>query len=95
MNDEPAGRNEIGRLSRHLQQMQHSLGMTVGTVRQGAKRFIVAPAKFPGNADLSSRTEEQAAAIEQTAASMEQLTATVNRMRITRIMPVTGARGFY
>ncbi|HFP1636505.1 TPA: methyl-accepting chemotaxis protein Trg [Escherichia coli] len=24
MNDEPAGRNEIGRLSRHLQQMQHS-----------------------------------------------------------------------
>ncbi|EFC4671634.1 DUF1338 family protein [Escherichia coli] len=29
MNDEPAGRNEIGRLSRHLQQMQHSLGMTI------------------------------------------------------------------
>ena len=47
MNDEPAGRNEIGRLSRHLQQMQHSLGMTVGTVRQGAEEIIVAPAKFP------------------------------------------------
>ncbi|XNM78230.1 HAMP domain-containing protein [Escherichia coli] len=46
MNDEPAGRNQIGRLNRHLQQMQHSLGMTVGTVRQGRKRFIVAPAKF-------------------------------------------------
>ncbi len=48
MNDEPAGRNEIGRLSRHLQQMQHSLGMTVGTVRQGAEEiYRVAPAKFP------------------------------------------------
>ncbi len=40
MNDEPAGRNEIGRLSRHLQQMQHSLGMTVGTVRQGCGRDL-------------------------------------------------------
>ncbi len=40
MNDEPAGRNEIGRLSRHLQQMQHSLGMTVGTVRQGAEEDL-------------------------------------------------------
>ena len=39
MKDEPAGRNEIGRLSRHLQQMQHSLGMTVGTVRQGAEEI--------------------------------------------------------
>ena len=85
MNDEPAGRNEIGRLSRHLQQMQHSLGMTVGTVRQGAEEIYRGTSEISaGNADLSSRTEEQAAAIEQTAASMEQLTA---RVRITRIMP--------
>ncbi|EFS5590718.1 TPA: methyl-accepting chemotaxis protein Trg [Escherichia coli] len=80
MNDEPAGRNEIGRLSRHLQQMQHSLGMTVGTVRQGAKEIYRGTSEISaGNADLSSRTEEQAAAIEQTAASMEQLTATVKQ----------------
>jgi methyl-accepting chemotaxis protein len=32
-----------------------------------------------GNADLSSRTEEQAASLEQTAAVMEQLTATVKQ----------------
>ncbi|MFO6469322.1 methyl-accepting chemotaxis protein Trg [Escherichia coli] len=80
MNDEPAGRNEIGRLSRHLQQMQHSLGMTVGTVRQGAEEIYHGTSEISaGNADLSSRTEEQAAAIEQTAASMEQLTATVKQ----------------
>ena len=80
MNDEPEGRNEIGRLSRHLQQMQHSLGMTVGTVRQGAEEIYRGTSEISaGNADLSSRTEEQAAAIEQTAASMEQLTATVKQ----------------
>lgn len=80
MKDEPAGRNEIGRLSRHLQQMQHSLGMTVGTVRQGAEEIYRGTSEISaGNADLSSRTEEQAAAIEQTAASMEQLTATVKQ----------------
>ena len=59
MNDEPAGRNEIGRLSRHLQQMQHSLGMTVGTVRQGAEEIYRGTSEISaGNADLSSRTEE-------------------------------------
>ena len=74
MNDEPAGRNEIGRLSRHLQQMQHSLGMTVGTVRQGAEEI------YRGTSEISAgNAEEQAAAIEQTAASMEQLTATVKQ----------------
>ncbi|MGV8597772.1 methyl-accepting chemotaxis protein, partial [Pseudomonas aeruginosa] len=32
-----------------------------------------------GNADLSSRTEEQASALTETAASMEQITATVRQ----------------
>ncbi|EHZ1432483.1 Tar ligand binding domain-containing protein [Escherichia coli] len=64
MNDEPAGRNEIGRLNRHLQQMQHSLGMTVGTVRQGAEEIYRGTSEISaGNADLSSRTEEQEASI--------------------------------
>ncbi|MDI8800000.1 HAMP domain-containing protein, partial [Salmonella enterica subsp. enterica serovar Montevideo] len=35
MADEPTGRSEIGRLSHHLQQMQHALQQTVGAVRQG------------------------------------------------------------
>ena len=78
--DEPTGRSEIGRLSRHLQQMQRSLVQTVGTVRQGAEEIYRGTSEISaGNTDLSSRTEEQAAAIEQTAASMEELTATVKQ----------------
>ncbi|EPJ3205233.1 Tar ligand binding domain-containing protein [Salmonella enterica subsp. enterica serovar Derby] len=80
MRDEPTGRSEIGRLSRHLQTMQHSLEKTVGTVRQGAEEIYRGTSEISaGNTDLSSRTEEQAAAIEQTAASMEELTATVKQ----------------
>lgn len=47
MADEPTGRSEIGRLSHHLQQMQHALQQTVGAVRQGRRKFIEAPAKLP------------------------------------------------
>ncbi len=46
MADEPTGRSEIGRLSHHLQQMQHALQQTVGAVRQGRRKFIEAPAKL-------------------------------------------------
>ncbi len=45
MPDDPTSRSEIGRLTRDLQTMQHSLVTTVGTVRQGLKRFIAAPAR--------------------------------------------------
>ncbi|MDK3206368.1 HAMP domain-containing protein, partial [Escherichia coli] len=45
MNDEPAGSNEIGRLSRHLQQMQHSLGLTVGNVRKDAEKIYRGPSE--------------------------------------------------
>lgn len=80
MQDEPTGRSEIGRLSRHLQQMQRSLVNTVGTVRMGAEEIYRGTSEISaGNTDLSSRTEQQAAAIEQTAASMEELTATVKQ----------------
>ncbi|WP_190324053.1 HAMP domain-containing protein, partial [Enterobacter hormaechei] len=80
MPDDVAGRSEIGRLTRDLQTMQHSLENTVGTVRQGAEEIYRGTSEISaGNTDLSSRTEQQAAAIEQTAASMEQLTATVKQ----------------
>lgn len=45
MPDDVAGRSEIGRLTRDLQTMQHSLETTVGTVRRGRKRSIVEPVK--------------------------------------------------
>lgn len=47
MAEQPTGRSEIGRLSHHLQQMQYALQQTVGTVRQGRRKFIAAPAKLP------------------------------------------------
>ncbi|MDA8479013.1 methyl-accepting chemotaxis protein [Citrobacter sp. Awk 4] len=80
LQDDLAGGSEIGRLSRHLQKMQHALVRTVGTVRQGTEEIYRGTSEISaGNADLSSRTEQQAAAIEQTAASMEELTATVKQ----------------
>lgn len=80
MQDELTGRSEIGRLSRHLQDMQHSLVQTVGTVRMGTEAIYCEISEMSaGNTDLSSRTEEQASAIEHTAASMKQLTATVKQ----------------
>ncbi|WP_449567163.1 methyl-accepting chemotaxis protein [Lelliottia nimipressuralis] len=80
MADDLTGRSEIGRLTRDLQTMQHSLVNTVGTVRQGAEQIYRGTSEISaGNTDLSSRTEQQAAAIEQTAASMEELTATVKQ----------------
>ncbi|MDK9606111.1 methyl-accepting chemotaxis protein [Lelliottia wanjuensis] len=80
MADDLTGRSEIGRLTRDLQTMQHSLVNTVGTVREGAEQIYRGTSEISaGNTDLSSRTEQQAAAIEQTAASMEELTATVKQ----------------
>ncbi len=76
----PHGKNEIGLLGDHLQRMQTALVKIVSNVRQSADSIyhgtnIIAE----GNTDLSSRTEQQAAAIEETAASMEQLTSTVKQ----------------
>jgi methyl-accepting chemotaxis protein-3 (ribose and galactose sensor receptor) len=79
MPDDVAGRSEIGRLTRDLQTMQHSLENR-GHRASGAEEIYRGTSEISaGNTDLSSRTEQQAAAIEQTAASMEQLTATVKQ----------------
>jgi len=76
----PHGKNEIGLLDDHLQQMQTSLVKMVSNVRHSADSIYHGTNVITeGNTDLSSRTEQQAAAIEQTAASMEQLTSTVKQ----------------
>jgi len=60
--------------------MQTGLVHAVSNVRCGAEGLAVSSAQIAqGNLDLSSRTEEQAAALEETAASMEQLNATVRQ----------------
>jgi methyl-accepting chemotaxis protein-1 (serine sensor receptor) len=61
-----------------MQAMRTSLVDLVGTVRAGVENVSTASAEIAqGNADLSTRTEQQAASLQETAASMEQLTSTV------------------
>ncbi|MEO8407618.1 MAG: methyl-accepting chemotaxis protein [Oxalobacteraceae bacterium] len=70
--------DEIGQLFDALRQMNASLVDIVGNVRQGTESIGVASGEIAdGNADLSARTEIQAAALEETASSMGELTATV------------------
>ena len=73
-------RNEMGQLLGALTTMRDGLVETVAKVR-GSTAAISHGANeiAAGNADLSSRTEQQAAALQQTAASMEQLSATVKQ----------------
>ncbi|WP_144151346.1 methyl-accepting chemotaxis protein [Paraburkholderia sp. BCC1885] len=75
-----AGHDEMGHLMRALAAMRDGLSGTVSSVRDGSASMVTATQEIAaGNADLSRRTESQAAALEQTAASMEQLTATVKQ----------------
>ncbi|WP_118181065.1 methyl-accepting chemotaxis protein [Paraburkholderia phosphatilytica] len=72
--------NEMGVLLDALRDMQNGLIDTVRTVRHGTETIVQdARAIAGGSLDLSSRTEQQAAALQQAAASMEQLTATVRQ----------------
>ena len=70
--------NEMGRLLIGLQKMQAALVATVSRVRSGSEAIMHGAREIAtGNADLSQRTEQQAASLQETASSMEQLTATV------------------
>jgi methyl-accepting chemotaxis protein len=73
-------RDECGQLLEALRDMNDSLTHIVSEVRQGADSMATATSQIAaGNLDLSSRTEEQASALEQTAASMAELTQTVKQ----------------
>ncbi|MDT0500542.1 MULTISPECIES: methyl-accepting chemotaxis protein [unclassified Halomonas] len=74
------GRNEIGKLFAAMRDMQQSLIRIVGDVRDSSASIHLGTREIvSGNADLSSRTEQQAASLEETASSMEQITATVKQ----------------
>ena len=65
-------------LMAQLKRMQESLVSIVGAVHESSVSVASASEQIAnGNGDLSSRTEEQASALQQTAASMEQLNSTV------------------
>ena len=69
---------DSGSLLYAMAQMQTQLTATVGQIKVVADSITVGANEIAaGNADLSQRTEEQAAALAQSASSMEQLTATV------------------
>ncbi len=74
------GNNEVGQLIPFLDTMQSNWVKTVTQIRTSAGEIYQGTSEIAsGNMDLSSRTEEQAAALTQTAASMEELSAVVKQ----------------
>nr|WP_089714280.1 methyl-accepting chemotaxis protein [Halomonas daqiaonensis] len=74
------GDNEIGRLYASLDEMQHGLADTVGTVRDSSESIYLGTQHIAhGNNDLSARTEQQASSLQETATSMEELSSTVEQ----------------
>ena len=75
-----ASHDETGQLLEALDQVSAQLGSLVSDVRGAAQQVDVASGEIAqGNADLSIRTEQQAASLQETAASMEQLGSTVRQ----------------
>jgi aerotaxis receptor len=72
--------DEVGQLLRALEQMNSNLIATIGDVRRNVETMAVATREIAaGNADLSGRTEAQAASLEQTASSIEEFSSTVKQ----------------
>lgn len=77
---EDMGKNEIGTLFHTLHIMQKELKAIVGRVRDSGLTILNSTREIAlGNTNLSSRTEQQAAALEETASSIEQFTSTVRQ----------------
>ena len=75
---EAGSRDETGQLLQALANMNASLVNIIGQVRDSAGVITTAPGEIAGgNLDLSSRTEQQAGALEETASAMEELTVSV------------------
>nr|WP_253206957.1 PAS domain-containing methyl-accepting chemotaxis protein [Verticiella sp. GG226] len=77
---ETNGTAEIGELTFSLDIMRRSL-LSIASDMNAGVRGVVAGAEriAQGNADLSGRTQQQAAALEETAASMEEFAASVEQ----------------
>jgi methyl-accepting chemotaxis protein len=72
--------DETGQLLKALKDMNDSLQRIVSQVRTGTDAIAAASTQIAsGNADISSRTESQAEALQRTSASIEELMATVRQ----------------
>jgi methyl-accepting chemotaxis protein len=68
----------FGKLKQYSNQTTENLTAMMSDIRNAAEMIFTASSEIAqGNADLSSRTEQQAANLEETASSMEELTSTV------------------
>lgn len=77
---ETEGTAEIGDLTFSLEVMRKSLLSIAADMHTGVRGVVGGAERIAqGNADLSSRTQQQAAALEQTAASMEEFAASVEQ----------------
>ncbi|MFJ3055862.1 Cache 3/Cache 2 fusion domain-containing protein [Herbaspirillum sp. NPDC087042] len=72
--------DEIGRLMGAFNGISMGLSEVVSSVRAGTDEINTAASEIAaGNLNLSSRTEQQAGALEETASAMEELTSTVKQ----------------
>ena len=79
-NIETSRKDEVGTLLQALRVMNGNLAEVVSEIRSATESVRVASGEIAsGNADLSVRTEEQAASLEQTASTMTRLTETVRQ----------------
>lgn len=71
---------QFGQLAGDANRTVDGLAKIVGDIRQTSDGISAAASEIAtGNADLSMRTEQQAASLEETASSMEELTSTVKQ----------------
>jgi len=78
--DAVSGNSDTARLWSSIASMNRSLTAIVAQVRASAEAIAeMAKGIADGNADLSRRTQEQAASLEETASAMEQLSATIRQ----------------
>ncbi|MDB5991228.1 MAG: chemotaxis protein [Herbaspirillum sp.] len=77
---EVRSKDETGQLMQALKDMNNSLTQIVTEVRSGTDAIATASGEIAsGNMDLSTRTEQQAGALEETASSMEEMTQAVKK----------------
>lgn len=74
------GKDEIAQLLTAFDGMRQVLARLVADIRRGTESITTASSEIAhGNADLSTRTEQQASSLEETSAAMEELTSTVRQ----------------